>query len=163
NEDRIAPGNSPGTLTIIAGFTQSGTGTLIEEIAGTAAGQFDRLVVNGTATLAGTLTVANFGGFAPSGGQAFDFVSATGTRTGTFTNDDAPPARPAAVRAGDIAGFAVAPPPVRGKKVNVAPVSGTVLVKLPGAAKFVPLPDEEQVPVGSVIDARHGVVRLFSQ
>lgn len=66
------------------------------------------------------------------------------------------------VAPGDIDGFAIAPPPVQGKAVNVEPVKGTVLVKLPGKTTFVALPDAEQVPVGTIVDARKGTVRLFS-
>ena len=292
NEDTVAPGNSPGMLTITGNYTQSSTGTLIEEIGGPAS--FDRLVVGGLATLGGTLTIQNFGGFTPSVGQFYDAILAAGGRSGTFakvnqpsgglfydvsygsgnpalrlspngafigdatvaegggsatftislaraapaaasvdwatqdgtatagsdytassgtanfapgqttqtvtvpvtndtaiepdetfsvrlsnpvgtrisraagtgtiTNDDAQAAGPTgpAVQPGDIDGFAVAPLPVRAKKVNVAPVSGRVLVRLPGKKTFVPLPDEEQVPVATIVDARHGVVRLFS-
>jgi hypothetical protein len=54
------------------------------------------------------------------------------------------------------------PPPVLGKAVNVVPVSGTVLIRLPGKKKFVKLTAGQQVPVGSIVDARKGVVRLTS-
>jgi hypothetical protein len=54
------------------------------------------------------------------------------------------------------------PPPVLGKVVNVVPVSGTVLVRLPGTNKFVKLAAGQQLPVGSIVDARKGVVRLTS-
>ncbi len=50
------------------------------------------------------------------------------------------------------------PPPVLGKSGNISPVSGTVLVKLPGTGTFVPLTSLQQVPFGTVIDATHGRV-----
>jgi hypothetical protein len=53
------------------------------------------------------------------------------------------------------------PPPVRGKTVNVAPVSGTVLVKT-GHGGFVPLSQGKQIPMGSTLDTTHGVVKLDS-
>ena len=288
----VAPGNSPGTLTINGNYTQSGTGLLSEEIDGPAAGQFDQLIVTGTATLGGTLLIGSTNGYQPPAGQPFDVVTAgalagpfdglieppiapyfdpaysgaamrltangvsisdvtvnegnsgttnavftislgqaapaaatvdwatqdgsavagsdytaasgtvsfapgettktvtvpvsgdtqleptenfavnlsnpVGTRildsggVGTITNDDSPQASTAQVQPGDIDGFPIAPPPVQGKAVNVAPDSGTVKVKLPGTRTFVVLPDEEQVPVGTIIDATKGVVRLFS-
>jgi fibronectin-binding autotransporter adhesin len=95
--------------------------------------------------------------------------------TGTITNDDQPPPvttppaetpQPSAgpsVAPGDIDGQATAPPPVQGKVVNVEPVKGTVLVRLPGRTTFVLLPDKEQIPTGSVVDARRGTVKLFSE
>jgi hypothetical protein len=65
------------------------------------------------------------------------------------------------------------PPPVLGKKVNVAAVSGRVLVAVPakgagrGAArvsqkglKFTPLKNARQIPTGSFLNTRKGTVRL---
>ncbi len=54
----------------------------------------------------------------------------------------------------------VVPPPVLAKTGNVAPVSGKVLVKLPGASSFVSLSTLEQIPFGSVIEATHGAVSV---
>jgi hypothetical protein len=53
------------------------------------------------------------------------------------------------------------PPPVEGKSANVAVVSGKVLVKKPNG-KFVPLSDAKQIPMGSTLDATHGIVKLDS-
>jgi len=57
---------------------------------------------------------------------------------------------------------AQAPTPVFAKTVRLAPVSGKVLIRIPGAADFVELRSAETVPVGTVIDARAGTVRLTS-
>lgn len=54
----------------------------------------------------------------------------------------------------------VVPPPVLARTGNVAPVSGTVLVKLPGTTTFVPLSSLRQIPFGSVIDATNGTVSV---
>ena len=63
------------------------------------------------------------------------------------------------------------PAPVLGKAVNVDPVSGTVLVKLPGRASaaavskgkgFVPLTAARQLPVGTQVDARRGTLSLVA-
>jgi hypothetical protein len=51
-------------------------------------------------------------------------------------------------------------PPVLAHTGNVAPVSGTVLVKLPGTSKFVPLSTLQQIPFGTVIDATNGTVSV---
>jgi DNA-binding beta-propeller fold protein YncE len=55
---------------------------------------------------------------------------------------------------------AIVPPPVLAKTGNLAPVSGTVLVKLPGTSRFVPLSSLEQIPFGSTIEATHGTVSV---
>lgn len=51
-------------------------------------------------------------------------------------------------------------PPTLAKTGNVAPVSGSVLVKLPGAKGFVALTTLTQVPFGSVIEAANGHVSV---
>lgn len=81
NEGTVAPGNSPGTLTVVGNFTQTGTGTLQVELASLS--DFDRLIVGGTASLAGTLQVQSFGGFTPQYGQQFPFLQAANI-TGDF-------------------------------------------------------------------------------
>jgi hypothetical protein len=50
--------------------------------------------------------------------------------------------------------------PKQGETLNVDPGKGTVKVKLPGASRFVPLTAGASVPVGSVLDTRHGEVTL---
>src|SRR5919206_2970675 len=52
------------------------------------------------------------------------------------------------------------PAPTLGKTVAVAPVSGTVKVKAPGAASFVVLGAGATVPSGAVLDTRAGEVAL---
>ena len=75
NGGMIAPGNSPGTLTIDGDYTQV-DGNLVIEIGGTAAGEFDVLNVLGTASFdPGTTINLDFvSGFAPSTGDVFDFL-----------------------------------------------------------------------------------------
>jgi len=74
NSGIVSPGNSPGVLTINGNFTQTSNGTLLIELASTSV--FDQLIVNGDASLAGTLQIASFGGFVPKFGQQFDFLLA---------------------------------------------------------------------------------------
>jgi IPT/TIG domain len=52
------------------------------------------------------------------------------------------------------------PPPVLARTGNVAPVSGKVLVRVPGTSKFVALSSLQQIPFGSVIDAIAGTVSV---
>jgi hypothetical protein len=52
------------------------------------------------------------------------------------------------------------PPPVAGKSVNVAPVSGTVKIKRRGRKHYVKLTAGAHIPVGSSIDTRHGRIRI---
>lgn len=56
---------------------------------------------------------------------------------------------------------AAVPPPVRGSRVNVAPVSGVVRVRAPDG-RFVTLQAGQQIPVGWFVDTTRGVVRLTS-
>ena len=67
NNGTVSPGNSPGTLTIVGNYTQGSSGNLAMEIAGP--NNFDRLVVSGTASLAGTLTVTTVNGGTLSFGE----------------------------------------------------------------------------------------------
>jgi hypothetical protein len=56
-----------------------------------------------------------------------------------------------------------APAPVPGKTVVVAPVSGKVLVKRPGAAGFVEVGAAQGIPLGSTLDTTHGVIELTAR
>ena len=105
---------------------------------------------------------------------ATNALAATGARSA-----DQPFTTPAAT-------FASLPEPALGKTANVEPVSGTVLIAVPGAQAasatnllerglssptaaleslskglhFVPLTEARQIPVGSVLETTHGVVAL---
>lgn len=54
------------------------------------------------------------------------------------------------------------PPPVQGKTVNAAVVSGKITCRRRGARNFTPLTQASQLTVGSECDATKGVVRLTS-
>jgi hypothetical protein len=56
----------------------------------------------------------------------------------------------------------VAPPPVLGERVNVTVRRGTVTVKVPGGDGFVPLSEFASIPVGSLLNARRGSLKLRS-
>jgi hypothetical protein len=51
----VAPGESPGVLTVNGDYTQTAGGVMIADIAGILPADYDRLVVSGTATIDGTL------------------------------------------------------------------------------------------------------------
>jgi hypothetical protein len=60
-------------------------------------------------------------------------------------------------------GLAPAAPPVPGESVELDKAGkGTVLVRLPGADEAIPLQQASSVPVGSVVDASRGTVKLTS-
>jgi hypothetical protein len=82
----VAPGSSPGILTIDGDYTQAPGGTLTADIAGTTAGTgYDRLVVGGAATLDGTLAIVNAVGFDPAPSDPFTVVTVAGTLAGQFS------------------------------------------------------------------------------
>ncbi|BBO35804.1 hypothetical protein [Lacipirellula parvula] len=83
----IAAGESPGLMQI-DGDLALNSGVLEIEIGGTQLGQFDRLEVDGTADLGGTLRVAlvNLGGgaYQPQLGDSIPFLAASGGAGGMF-------------------------------------------------------------------------------
>jgi hypothetical protein len=90
-------------------------------------------------------------------GNAFLYGAAAPAPPPTPTPTPAPPA--------------TLPPPVLGKTVNAAPVSGVVYVKAPSgkaldgvaaAAGFVRLTAATQIPVGSEVNSLHGSLRLVT-
>jgi T5SS/PEP-CTERM-associated repeat protein len=86
NFGAIAPGNSPGTLTINGSYQQVGqivglgdvSGKLIAQASGAGSGQYDKLVVNGTATLGGGLSLNLLNNYVPAATDQLQVVSATG-------------------------------------------------------------------------------------
>ena len=84
----VSPGHSPGsmgTLTVNGNYTQTASGTLRIEVAGTAPGQFDLLAVGGHASLAGTLQLIRLGNFQLQVGDKISFLTAQGAVSGTFS------------------------------------------------------------------------------
>jgi hypothetical protein len=123
------------------------SGTAFSPISGTASGNSVSLTTGPyygssySATFTGTISADNN----TMSGTWQSNASQSGTWTATRTSGGGPPV----------------PPPVLGPTVNVAVVSGQVFVKLPGQG-FVPLSAARQIPAGSQVDARRGVVRLTS-
>lgn len=100
NEGRTRPGQSPGILNITGNYSQTSTGILDIEIAGSAAGQFDQINISGSATLAGTLNAGLSGAHCPAGDYPILTFS---SRTGDFStkNLSAGPGRTFTTLAGD--------------------------------------------------------------
>lgn len=88
NYGTLAPGNSPGTLTINGNLTLFSGSTTQIEIASLDA--FDQIFVTGLATLGGTLQVTPYGGYSLAYGQQFQFLNA-GSVTGAFDSIELPP------------------------------------------------------------------------
>ena len=84
NQGVLTVANSPGTLAVTGNYTQSSTASLSVNIGGTTAGtDYDQLTATGTASISGTLNVADINGFFPDPTQSFTTISATSVR-GTF-------------------------------------------------------------------------------
>jgi hypothetical protein len=88
----VAPGDSPGILSVSGNYTQDAGGTFDVELAGATPGSgYDQLNVSGTASLAGTINVDLINGFAPFIGETFDVMLHNTASGGTFsslTSDD---------------------------------------------------------------------------
>jgi len=71
----VAPGNSPGTLSVGGDYTQAADASLDIEIGGTDASQFDQLNVTDTlAITGGNLDLLLTDGFVPTPGDTFDIL-----------------------------------------------------------------------------------------
>lgn len=113
----MAPGLSPGSLTVGGDYSQGTGGRLAIELAGAAAGTgYDQLAVGGTATLGGTLAITT-PGFAPTTGQQFKVIDAPSppaepTVGGTFATVQEPSGQPFTVgyNPADVTLTADAPP-----------------------------------------------------
>lgn len=87
NAGVVAPGFSPGTITVNGDYSQSSTGRLRMELA--SATDYDRLIVGGTATLGGALEVVPLPGFTYKVGQSYEIITANSV-VGTFATVESP-------------------------------------------------------------------------
>jgi hypothetical protein len=89
NNGVVAPGDSPGVLTISGNYVQGPGGTLVVELGGTVAGtDYDQLVISGNAALDGTLAVVpSTSPVVP--GTAYEVIT-YGSRTGDFSTFSTP-------------------------------------------------------------------------
>ena len=96
NRGTLAPGNNAVARNDVRDFIQTATGSLELNLNGTALSTFDRLQVNGSAQLAGTLRVTLGGGYVPAIGDSIIVLTTAGSRSGTF----GPLVQPAGMPAG---------------------------------------------------------------
>ncbi len=90
NEGTVAPGASPGILSVSGAFSQTATGMFDMEIGGFTAGtEHDRLAVSGALTLSGAIRAGLTNGFFPKKDDAFNVLT-YGSRSGTFATLDNP-------------------------------------------------------------------------
>jgi hypothetical protein len=85
NGGTIAPGSSPG-ITHVQGNLTLNSGALAIELAGTGAGEFDEVHVDGNLTAGGMLSVTLLDNFAPAAGNTFDILDFT-SASGAFALD----------------------------------------------------------------------------
>jgi hypothetical protein len=82
---------SPDILTINGDYTQGSTGTLEAFLGGAAPGTgYSQLVVNGTATLDGTLDVSLISSFFPTSGESFFLLDSSSSVVDAFSTLDLP-------------------------------------------------------------------------
>jgi len=87
----VAPGTSPGNLTINGNYTQGPAGWLTVDIGGTAPGtQYDQLIVTGNVMLDGTLNVAPMNNYLPAGNEIYTIIQSGGTVSGAFATTNLP-------------------------------------------------------------------------
>ena len=114
-----------------------------------AAGGFTRDPAIAISGAVNDVVAADFNGDSRPDLAASSYTSAPADRFSVLLNQaPAPPPGP------------TLPPPVAGKSVNVAPVSGTVKIKRRGRKHFVKLTAAAHIPVGSVIDTRRGRIAI---
>jgi len=94
NSGVVAPGESPGTLSITGSYVQAAGGRLEIEVAGTGAGQHDVLAVGGSANLGGTLALIPSGSYADSAaiGDIVSLLTYGGSTLGQFAQTTVSPA-----------------------------------------------------------------------
>ena len=85
NSGTVTPGHSPGSLSIAGAYTQTETGKLLIELAGTSPDLFDTLSSTGPATLSGNLELALLDNFLPNYADSFTILTAS-SLTGQFAN-----------------------------------------------------------------------------
>ena len=105
-----------------------------------------------------TFTVGSVGGGGGGGGGGDTGGGSTSTTaTPATTTSTAPGGTPLAASQEPPQQV---PPPKAQQTGNALPESGTVLVLLPGTTRYVPIAGVTSLPVGTLIDARKGVVLL---
>ncbi len=118
NRGVLAPGNSPGKVTVTEDYMATATSVHNFEVGGTAANAYDQLQVTGTAFLNGTLNVSLINGFVPSAADP-GLPIITGTINGTFATVNKPADYQVIYTANSVTLHHIATLPVRFGKVDV--------------------------------------------
>ncbi len=84
NGGTVKSGDAPGTMTVNGNYTQTASGTLVEQIA--SASSYSKLVVTGSASLNGALNIQLLGGFLPTYGQSFTGILTASGVSGQFSS-----------------------------------------------------------------------------
>ena len=111
-----------------------------------------------TAASAASATVTSAPGAPPPAPVSSPAITTTSSAPPPSVVTTSPP--PASKAKPVITGTVRLAPPLLGKSADVAPVSGTVFVRLPQSATFTQLSKAANVPFGSTIDTRAGGVTL---
>ncbi len=89
NNGAFAPGGTgfAGTLTVIGDYTQTAIGVINVELGGTSTSAYDRLLITGTASLAGTLNATLINGFNPVTNDMFVVLTFAALGSETMTEN----------------------------------------------------------------------------
>jgi hypothetical protein len=88
----LAPGFSPGTLTVTGNLTLAPSSTTVMELGGSAAGTYDVINVSGNAALNGALNVVYWGGYTGATAATSFPVMRYGSSSGSFATTTLPAA-----------------------------------------------------------------------
>ncbi len=113
---------------------------------------------SGNAYVTGSTASSDF----PTSPGAYDSTHGGGGLNDGFITKLAPAPAPAPSPP-PAAAAAAAPAPIFASGVIAEPAGGTVLVQVPGSGGFVPLEQIRVIPVGSIVDARNGFVKITAQ
>ncbi|MDP8943757.1 MAG: hypothetical protein M3N16_06540, partial [Actinomycetota bacterium] len=147
NNNRIRRVTADGTIgTLDLSLAEDGTPALNAPAAVTLAGGGELVVSDtlGHRVRVGATTLAPVG--ADAGTSGGDSTSSAGGGGAVSGNDGLPDAAP----------------PIAGKRLNVEPVRGTVRVQLPRSRRWVAVEEAGRIPVGTLVDTRHGTARLVT-
>jgi hypothetical protein len=143
----------PGTLNVSGALTQESTGSLDAGVGGTLAGsQFGQIVVSGSATLSGTLTLSVLDSFAPALGQSFTLLSYH-SESGTFSTVTLPTeAGAVTLNAPSYGATALAIAAIKNSSVTVTSSANPANVgqSITLTAKVQPIAPQTGTPTGSV-------------
>jgi hypothetical protein len=121
---------------------------------GTSAGMnFDRLAINGNATLKGTLTVTNSGTI-PEG--SYTILTTTGTRSGKFKTEDLPAGYTVTYKSNAV--IINVPADLANSKQEENVQQGAVK---PGEISILPNPAKQIITINLLSQAKKGTIEIF--